>query len=61
MKYVMPSSSQPEVSAPSTSSNLVYNIIINGTNLSDPRVVAKQVVGEINKQNNRREFGRRIS
>jgi murein DD-endopeptidase MepM/ murein hydrolase activator NlpD len=60
MKYVMPSSSQPEVVAASTSSNLVYNININGTNLSDPRLVAKQVVGEINKQNSRREFGRRI-
>ena len=60
MKYNVPTQSEVPISASSISNNSVYNINITGTNLSDPRLVAKTVIGEINKQNGRREFGRSI-
>jgi murein DD-endopeptidase MepM/ murein hydrolase activator NlpD len=61
MKYNVPTNNQGVVDPSTISSNSVYNININGINLSDPRSVARQVVGEINKQTNRRSFGRSIS
>jgi hypothetical protein len=60
MKYNIPSNSQMPIENSSISSDTYYNININGINLSDPRSVARQVVGEINKQTNRRNFGRSI-
>jgi hypothetical protein len=61
MKYNVPQNNQGVIDASAISNNSVYNISINGINLSDPRSVARQVVGEINKQTNRRSFGRSIS
>jgi murein DD-endopeptidase MepM/ murein hydrolase activator NlpD len=60
MKYNVPQNNQGVIDASAISNNSVYNININGINLSDPRSVARQVVGEINKQTNRRNFGRSI-
>jgi len=59
MKFTVPQQSNVPVSNSVTSNNVQYNINVSGTNMSNPKQVANEVVKAIRIESDRRDFSRR--